>query len=200
MSAGRLRRTRRPAPRRPLGSRRPLGAESEAEVLLGRVASLSAVFESTFATKTGDESTRSAARSDDRAQWRNPSDTKRLLSLLLIRAINIHHCKESNSCPPRPQERLQRQAAANYSARMSVDLPVPGRELCHGIRVVIDRDCHSTVTVTVTITFNDKLIMIECARRSVCDQWVPSLPRCLKTRLWHASARPRVRPLAGVPL
>ena len=29
-------------------------------------------------------------RSDGRAQWQNPCDTKRLLSLLVIRAINRH--------------------------------------------------------------------------------------------------------------
>ena len=29
-------------------------------------------------------------RSDDRAQWQNPCDTKRWLSLLVTRAINIH--------------------------------------------------------------------------------------------------------------
>ena len=46
------------------------------------------------ATKTDDESTRSAdlKRSDGRAQWQNPYYTKRLFSALVIRSINIH-CK-----------------------------------------------------------------------------------------------------------
>ena len=39
--------------------------------------------------------------SDDRAQWQNPCDTKRLSPLLVTWDINIHR-KVKSCCPPRP--------------------------------------------------------------------------------------------------
>ena len=48
-------------------------------------------------------------RSDGLAQWQNPCDTKRFLSLLVIRAIYRH--------------RKVQTASAEHSMQMSVDLP-----------------------------------------------------------------------------